>query len=173
MNVECPKCGSMEFTKVSMVYAEGISNLEARSRGWGLLFGSGGADLGFGSFRTRGEVQTRLSQKLSPPRKWYYWKIVFGGLIGLLVLEFILGYVDTFLRAGGDFNHQLAWFGYGYLGVLALVVVLAFRYNIAVFPKRHRVWDRSFMCRSCGHIAQISPPLDPPRQAVVREASRS
>lgn len=111
MNVECPKCGSMEFKKLSLVNAEGSSILNASSHGWGILAGSGGADLGFGKFRTRGEIQSRLSQKLSPPRKWSYWKIAFGGLIGLMILEFIFGYVDTFLRTGGNFTQQLAWFG--------------------------------------------------------------
>lgn len=104
----CPQCGSTEFTKLSLIYADGFSNLDAQSRGWGFLVGSGGADLGFGKFRTRGAIQTRLSQKASPPRKWSYWKILFGGLIGLWVLEFFLGYIDSFLHYGGNFNQQLA-----------------------------------------------------------------
>jgi hypothetical protein len=90
MNIECPKCNSTEFTKLSLIHAQGFSDVEARSRGCGLLFGSGGADLAFGSFRTKGEIQTRLSQRVSPRHKWSYWKIVVGGLIGLLILEFIL-----------------------------------------------------------------------------------
>ncbi len=53
MNIECPQCGSTEFTKLSLVYAEGFSDLNASSRGWGLLVGGGGADLGFGNVRTR------------------------------------------------------------------------------------------------------------------------
>jgi hypothetical protein len=169
MNIECPKCNSTEFTKLSLIHAQGFSDVEARSRGSGLLFGSGGADLAFGSFTTKGEIQTRLSQRVSPPDKWSYWKIVVGGLIGLLILEFILGYVDTLLRIGGNFSQQLAWFGYGYLGVVALILTLAFRYNFAVFPKRHRIWNCSFMCRSCGHIAQLRPPSNPSGQAFIRE----
>ncbi|MGH9400705.1 MAG: hypothetical protein ACRD2P_01200 [Terriglobia bacterium] len=58
MNIECPKCGSTEFTKLSLIHAEGLSGLNAHSCGWGLMFGSGGADLGFGKFRTKGEIQT-------------------------------------------------------------------------------------------------------------------
>jgi len=171
MNIECPKCKSKEFTKLSLLYATGFSDIETRSRGWGILFGSG-ADLAFGKFRTKGEVQTRLSQNVAPPRKWSYRKIVFGGLLGLLILDFILGYVDTFLRTGGNVNQQFAWFGYGYLGMVAFILFLAFRYNFTVFPRRYRVWNRSFMCRSCGHIAQLSLPIDPSGQALVRAASR-
>ncbi|HEV2500729.1 MAG TPA: hypothetical protein VGY31_14220 [Terriglobia bacterium] len=172
MNVECPQCGSNEFTKLSLVYAQGFSNLEARSRGWGLIFGSGGADLGFGKFRTKGEIQTRLSQNVSPPRKWSCWKILFWGLIGLMVLEFILGYADSFLRIGGNFNQQLAWFGYSYLGVVAFILCLAFRYNFSVFPRRFRFWNRSFMCRRCGHILRLPTPSDPASRAVIRGVQR-
>lgn len=170
MNIECPQCGSNEFTKLSLVCAQGFSNLEARSRGWGLMFGNGGADLGFGKFRTKGEIQTRLSQKVSPPSKWSYWKILFWGLIGLLVLEFILGYVDTFLRVSRNFDQQLTWFGYGYLGVVAFILCLAVRHNFSVFPRHFHMWNRSFMCRRCGHVLQLPEPNHPADQALVREA---
>ncbi len=152
MNIECPQCGSTEFKKLSLVYAEGLSDLNACSRGWGLLVGGGGADLGFGKVRTKGQIQTRLSQRVSPPRKWSYWKILLGGLIGMLVVEFVLGYIDTFLRAGGNFNQQLAWFGYAWLGLVGLVLCLAARHNLGLYPRRYRLWDRSFMCRGCGQI---------------------
>lgn len=138
MNTQCPQCGSTEFRKLSLIYAESMSDLDTRSRDWGLLIGSGGADLGFGRFRTKGQIQSRLSQKVAPPRKWSYWKILVGGLIGLLVLEFILGYVDTFLRVGGNFNQQLAWFGYTWLGIVAFLLCITFRHNVSTVPKvRH------------------------------------
>lgn len=168
MNIECPECGSAEFTRVSLIYAQGLSDLDARSRGWGILIGSGGADLGFGSFRTKGQIQSRLSQKVSPPCKLSYWKIALGGLIGLMILEFILGYVDTFLHTGGNFNQQLAWCGYAWLGLVAIMICLAVRHNFGVFPRRHRVWDRSFMCRRCGHVLQLHQTLDSARQALRR-----
>jgi hypothetical protein len=169
MKVECAQCGSTKFTKLSLIYAEGRSDLNARSRGWGILVGSGGADLGFGKFRTKGEIQTRLSQRLSLPRKWPYWKIALAGLIGMLVLEFTLGYVDTFLRTGGNFNQQLAWFGYAWLGLVVLIFFLAVRHNVGLYPRRYRLWDRSFMCRGCGHIVQLDRTSDPRGQAFIRE----
>jgi hypothetical protein len=157
-------------TKLSLIYSEGFSNLKARSAGWGLVFGAGGADLAFGRLRTAGKIQTRLSQKVSPPHKWSYRKILSSGLVGLLVLEFILGYVDTFLRFGGNFNQQLAWFGYSYLGFVAIIICLAVRHNFGAFPSRYRVWDRSFMCRRCGEIVKLPQPADLPKQSLVREA---
>lgn len=153
MKIECPQCGSTELTKLSLIHAAGLSDLNARSRGWGLLVGSGGADLGFGTFKTKGEIQTRLSQKVSPPRKWSYLKILFGGLIGLFVLEFILGYFDTFLRFGGNFNQQLTWFGYSWLAIVGFILCLAVRNNLGIYPRRYCRWNRSFMCRRCGQVS--------------------
>lgn len=172
MNIECPQCGSTEFKKLSLVYAEGFSDLNARSRGWGLLVGSGGAELGFGKFRTRGEIQSRLSQKVSPPRKWSYWRIVFGGLIGLVVLEFILGYTDMLLRAQAHFKHQLAWLWYGWLGIVAFVLCVTFRHNIWRVPKLYRRWDRSFICRRCGHVLQLVEEIESASPKPVGEAQR-
>lgn len=143
--------------------------MNASSRGWNILVGSGGADLGFGNVRTKGQIQTRLSQRASPPRKWPYRKIALAGLIGMLILEFILGYVDTFLRTGGNFNHQLAWFGYAWLGLVVLIFSLAVRHNLGLYPRRHRLWDCSFMCRACGHIVQLDRTSDPRGPAFIRE----
>lgn len=170
MNIECPQCGSNEFTKLSLVYAQGFSDLNAHSRGWGLIFESAGADFGFGKFRTKGKIQTQLSQYVSPPRKWSYWKIVFGGLIGLLVFEFILGYLDTFLRIGGNFNQQLAWFGYSWLGIFAFIFCLAVRHNFGIYPRRYRIWDRSVMCRCCGQALQLPEAGNSASHALIREA---
>ena len=158
MKIECPKCGSMEFKKLSLVYVEGLSDLKARSRGWGVLVGSSGTNLGFEKFTTTGEIQSRLSQQVSPPHKRSYWKIVFGGLVGLLVLEFMLGYMDMFLRASGTFNQQLTWFGYSWLGILVFILGVTFRHNVWTVPKGYRAWDRSFMCRLCGGILKYPQP---------------
>ncbi len=133
-------------------------SLNARSRGWDLIVGSSGAELGFGKFGTTGEVQPRLSQKVSPPRKWSYCKIVFGGLIGLLVLEFILGCLDSFLRIGANFNQQFAWFGNVWLGLVAFILCVTFRHNVWTVPKRRCLWERSFVCRRCGHVVEGHPP---------------
>lgn len=173
MKIECPQCGSTELTKLSLIHATGLSDLNARSRGWGVLFGSGGTDLGFGTFKTKGEIQTRLSQKVSPPRKRSYLKILIGGLIGFFVLEFILGYFDTFLRFGGNFDQQLTWFGYGWLGIIAFILCITFRHNAWTVPKRYQVWDQSSMCCSCGHIAQLDQPGDPCGHAFIRQARSS
>lgn len=157
--MECPRCGSTEFTKLSLLYEQGSSTFHARSGGVGLAIGTGGADLVLGQARTKGEFQTKLSNRVSPPHKWSYWKTVTGGLIGLLVLEFILGYAHTFLGYGGNFRQQISWLGWSYVGFLVFVLGLVVSYNSRTFPKRYRAWDRSYICRRCGHVIQVEQPV--------------
>jgi hypothetical protein len=170
MNMQCPQCGSAEFRKLSLVYAEGVSKFKAHSRGWGNLFGSGGASLLFGRFKTKGEIQTSLSRNASPPRKCSYWRIIVWGLIGLPVLDFALGITSNRLPFAGDFVRQVTWFGLSYLAVLALILAFACSKNFWEFPKRHRLWDRSFICRSCGRVLQLPQASDASSQPLVREA---
>jgi hypothetical protein len=167
--MECPRCTSTEFTKLSLLYEQGSSTFQSRSGGLGLAIGTG-ADLVLGQARTKGEIQTRLSNKVSPPRKWSYWKTVVSGLIGLLVLEFSLGYAHTFLGYAGNFNQQLSWIGWSYFGFLVFLLGLAVWCNSRVFPKKYHAWDRSFMCRRCGHIVEVerSAPSQPHLAQEVR-----
>lgn len=155
--MECPRCASTEFTRLSLLYEQGSSTFHARSGGLGLAIGTG-ADLVLGHARTKAEIQTRLSNKVSPPRKWSYWKTVVAGLVGLMVLEFCLGYAHTFLGYGGNIRQQLDWLGWSYLGLLVFALGLVVWYNWRVFPRRYRAWDHSFMCRRCGHVMQVARP---------------
>ena len=55
MNMQCPQCGSPEFTKLSLVYAHGFSEAESQSRFWGFSFGE--PAFGYGRAKTRGHLQ--------------------------------------------------------------------------------------------------------------------
>jgi hypothetical protein len=165
MKVTCPQCGSREFRKLSLVYAEGFSKLKM----WGILAGTGGGDLAFGRFRTKGGVQTALSRKVAPPAKMSYWKILRWSFVGLFILVFSIGYTDTFLLRGRSFQLQFGWILYPYLWTVLFILCFAFWCNRRVVPRRYRLWDRSFMCCSCGHILQIAEPSDSPDRALARE----
>lgn len=169
MNMECLRCRSTEFTKLSLVYEQGSSTLRASSGGLGLAIGTGGADLVLGRARTKGEIRTKLATRISPPHKWSYWKSVVGGLIGLMALQFALGYAHTFLGSGGNFRQQLNWLGWSYFGFLVFVLGVVLWYNSRVFPKRYRIWDCSFMCRRCGHVFQVERPAAP-QPHLIQEA---
>jgi hypothetical protein len=159
MNIECPQCGSTEFTKLSLVYAQGFSNLEARSRGLGLVFGSGGPDIAFGRAKTKGQLQSKLSEAVSPPRKWSIWRVFFWGLVGFPCVEFAFESLGGTLSLSGlwsNFSTDVTWLVYGYLALMTLVLLLTLWHNYGIFPARRRVWDRSFMCRRCGHVVEVS-----------------
>ena len=169
--MECLQCGSTDLTKLSLVYEQGSSTLHARSDGLGLAIWTGGANLVLRRARTKGEIETILSKRVSPPHKWSYWKTVVGGLIGLMVLEFTLGYAHTFLGFGGNFNRQLPWLLWSYLCLLVFVLSMVVWYNSLVFPEQYRIWDRSFMCRRCGHVIQVE--LITPSQPHLIQGARS
>jgi hypothetical protein len=43
------------------------------------------------------------------------------------------------------------------ISFFALVILaVLWRYNCRIFPRRHDLWNRSFMCRRCGQIFQPS-----------------
>ncbi|MGH9444671.1 MAG: hypothetical protein ACRD3O_02925 [Terriglobia bacterium] len=77
--------------------------------------------------------------------------------------------MDALLRAGADFNQQLAWFGYAWLGLVAFILCVTFRHNVWTVSKRHRLWERWFMCRRCGRIAERPQPDGDAFQAIVCE----
>jgi hypothetical protein len=157
VNMECSECGSTEFTRLALVYAQGFSELKARSRGWGLGLALEGPVLGFGRARTQGSLQTKLSQVASPPRKKSYWKIIkWGSLISAMVWWGLL-YLTALPGGPKTLRNLFPWIEYFNAGLFILALGLTCRYNGFIFPKRYASWDRSFMCRRCGNVAQWTP----------------
>jgi len=155
--MQCPRCKSEDVIKLSLVNSEGLSDIDTRSRGYGLMLGDNGLALGFGKFKTTGTSQTRLSELASPPRKKHYFIVIFGWLLGLLILGWLLGYVTTITHAPeARFEQHFRRIAYGLSSLAAVALVVFWRYNHMVFPPRLRLWNRSFMCRRCGEIFQTS-----------------
>src|SRR5438128_1895045 len=98
MSIQCPNCRSEDLVKTSILYAEGLSDLEAQTRGIGIAFTGPGLALGFGRARTSGTLQTRLSKQAGPPRKKRYRYIVMAWILGLLIGEILLSYVGMLTR---------------------------------------------------------------------------
>jgi hypothetical protein len=170
MNAECEKCGSTDFTKLSLIYEQGFSELKTRSRGWGAGFGIEGAALGFGRAKTAGHFQSKLSRAVSPPGKMSYWKVIKWGLLVSLIVWWVL--FNLTAAPGGprllapDFPFIACANG----GLLVFLLWVVWRYNRLVFPGRYANWDSSFMCTRCGHIVQLNPRIEhsPEAQQEVR-----
>jgi hypothetical protein len=73
---KCPKCGSADLKKVSLVYQDGLSQTKSRSRLFGFLLGTAGPAIVTGASVRCGTQQSDLSQSLNPPSKWSYTRLV-------------------------------------------------------------------------------------------------
>src|SRR5438128_2067875 len=144
MSTQCPNCQSEDLVRTSILYAEGLSDLDAQTRGIGIVFAGPGPVLGFGRARTSGTLQTRRSKQASPPRKKRYRYIVIAWIAGLLVGEILLSYIATLTRTPESrFEQQLTYFGWA-LSTLALLTFLIFWiFNRVLLPTLHHRWERS------------------------------
>ena len=155
--MQCAKCNSEDVVTPSLVHAAGLSDVETRSRGPLWVFGDGGLLLGFGSTKAIGTSQTHLSKLAEPPPKKRYRHVILAWLIGLfragpLMDAFTASekHSDTLLRQ--DFQT----FAYVFSAVVVLGFVILWRSDHVTFPRRGKVWNRSFMCRCCGEMFQAS-----------------
>jgi hypothetical protein len=154
MSIQCPNCRSEDLVRTSIVYAEGLSDLDAQTRAIGMAFAGPGPTLGFGRARTSGTLQTRLSKQASPPRKWRYRYIVIAWILGLLVSEILLGYVAGLMRTPEiQFEQQLVHLGWAYSALALVALSIFWMFNRILLPTIYRRWEDSLMCRRCGNIS--------------------
>lgn len=130
----CPKCGSENTQKFSLIHAGGTSG----SVGLGVGT-TGHGDVGAGVMASRN--QSTLAKRCAPPTK----------------ME-ISGAVAFFLVAGGVL--WLMWSGWAFVvaAVLsALMIAGAVNYNKTEFPKKFAAWNSRFLCMRCGHEFSVEP----------------
>jgi hypothetical protein len=157
--MQCPKCKSDDAVKLSLVHAAGFSDLKTRSSGHAWALGDGGLLLGFGTSKAPGTSQTQLSKLAAPPQKKRYRHVILAWFIGLLMAGPLIA-VFTASAANPDplIRHDFQIFAYISSASVAFVLAALWGFNRSIFPRRHEIWDRSFMCRDCGEIFQVSPP---------------
>jgi hypothetical protein len=157
MDLRCPDCNSADLKRLSLVYQEGLSRVNTRSRLLALVFGEGGPDLVVGRAATHGVQQTELSRTRKPPVKWSYRRLIFRAT----TLTFLaLGAYIVFVALGTPPVSTLPLKLYVFLApVVFLVLALAvWRHNHLTFPKEYARWDRSFICQRCGAVSQHEVP---------------
>lgn len=142
-DLACPSCKSDATQKLSIVFENGISDVNTTSRSVGLGVGRGGLALGGAKIKTEGTSQTAASQKAAPPAKKPYLKpllYIFAAMIiaSIFLNGLVLGPLVT-----------LAWLG----GSIAYIVT-ARKFNSQVWPELFAQWDRSFVCSRCSHTFQ-------------------
>jgi len=157
--MQCPRCKSDDAVKLSLVHAAGLSDIETRSRGHAWALGDGGLLLGVGNLTTTGTSQTQLSKLSAPPRKKRYRHVILAWLIGLVMAGPLIA-VLTASAANPDalIRHDFQIFAYISSAIVAIGLAALWSFNRMIFPRRHEIWNRTFLCRRCGETFQVPPP---------------
>lgn len=152
VELQCPKCGSIDLKKVSLVYQDGLGHSKSRSRLIGFVFGGPGTGIVTGASVKHGMLQSDLSKSLNPPVKWSYAKLVAGSFA--LTCFALFAYV-IFVSASAPPVSTLPVKLYVFLAPFAFVLLTAlfWRHNHLVYPRQFTEWDRSFLCQRCGTVS--------------------
>ncbi len=151
MDLRCPKCNSSDLKKVSLAYQEGLFRTDARTRIRGVLVGSNGPNLLVGGAATSGIQQSALSERLRPPKKWSYFKLVtwfaLASFVGLVVyIHAVMASSSTASSLPVKVCALICSFLFVSAGVLTR------RHNHSIYPRQYAHWDRSFVCQRCGGV---------------------
>jgi hypothetical protein len=152
MDMRYPNCNSTELKKVSLAYEEGLFRSESRTRIRGVLVGGGGPHIIVGNAVTKGMHQTMLSERLSPPQKWSYLKLV--GRFAALSFVALVIYVHC-VMASASTSSSLPSKLYRLITscVFVLLVFLTWKHNHFTHAQRYGEWNRCFICERCGALS--------------------
>ena len=150
MELQCPNCGSKDLKGVSLVYQEGLSRIQAKSRLKGLSLGDNGVNVIVGTAATSGIQWTELF-KLRPPIKWSYARLSLS--TGLMAITALVVYVHKVMAGSAVSSAPIVIVGG--LGLMTFLVLLfvVWRHNQVGYPRQLAEWQRSFVCHRCGAIS--------------------
>ena len=100
-HLDCTACQSRQTKRLSVVYEQGLSNINTASNTGGMGLGFGGLGVGIARSRTRGVSQTALSQKAAPPAKMGYAK-------PLVTIFVVYAFLNIFDSQGANIANILA-----------------------------------------------------------------
>jgi hypothetical protein len=152
MELRCPSCNGTDLKRISLAYQEGLYRVDTRTRLQAFLLGSDGPDVIVGRAMTQGIHQTQLSDRLRPPVKWSYLKLI--GWSALVSFAALIGYVHSVMSS----STRASAFPVG-IGTVVLAAVFVFllglfwRHNQLIYPRQHAEWSLSFICQRCGAVS--------------------
>lgn len=151
MELRCPGCGSSNLKKLTLVYQEGLSRAESRSRFRGFMFADDGIDLIVGGATTKKIQQTRLSKNLGPPRKWSYLKLLCWWVVVCFVI--LGGYVRSIMLGPPNVStlQALPLVLILFLALFVVVFVI-WLHNRLAYPRELARWNHSYLCQCCGLV---------------------
>lgn len=147
MSLNCPKCGTENTQKLSIIHSSGFTNINTTSSGVGIGIGKSGIGVGVGSGSTTGTHQNALSATYSPPPKAKDGMNVFVALVSFLIFPFLLFNFKVDVVMISSIIFCVCFF------LLAVNSVRSnSKYNREVWPKLYDEWQRSFLCLRCEHV---------------------
>ena len=151
----CPECGSSNVKRLSLIYEQGISDLDGYATG---PFITVKGDWGWGVEKVTGSSQTISSQMAAPPE--------INSPIFMIILTFVIGFINIFgielflrglIRLIPLFEIRLFLAKSVYpLGLLfGMVVPLIFLVNVVLhgrrtYDRKISDWHDTFQCQTCG-----------------------
>ena len=155
MDLRCPKCNSTDLKRVSLAHEEGLFQNESRTRLRTVVVGGGGPDLVVGRATTRGTEKSVLSEKLTPPAKWSYLKVIGWSVLVFLFAGWLVFYVNTVTtNATTVSSAPLTFFALISGAIFAPLLFLVWRHNHSSYQTQYARWDKSFICERCGTVSQ-------------------
>ena len=132
--MNCPTCGSDDWKAASLVYQEGLTNVDTATKSVGLGVGGGHVGVGIGRGKTKGVHQTALSKQAAPPQDNSIGAVFFVGLV--------------FTGVIGLFYHF--WWVISLLCVVG--IVSTWNSDSEKRAKQLELYNKKRVCQRCGHI---------------------
>jgi hypothetical protein len=136
----CPKCGSEDTKKLSVLWRDGVQSINTRTAGVGVA----GGRLGVGVAATQGIAQSASSQIAAPPTpkevKGLGWAVLFGFIAFTSITQLSVG--------GFIFAAIFAWLSYS---AFKRWTALG-EYNKNVHPGLLREWESTYRCGRCENM---------------------
>ena len=153
MDLRCPKCNSSDLKSVSVVFQEGRFSVNTSSRLRGVAVGAGGPAVVIGRATTRGQQQSDLSKKLSPPKKWSYGKLILWS-VGVSFVALIVYVRSVMSHPGPASSLPVTLYAVMFPVAIALLLAAIWRHNHSSYSREYAEWSRSFVCERCGTVTQ-------------------
>lgn len=132
--MSCPACGSDDWKTASLVYQEGLTNVDTATKSVGLGVGGGHVGVGIGRGKTKGIHQTALSKQAAPPQD----NSIRTNCVALAVLTFLFGFLVNSV-----------WI---LTGLFILGAVVFWKSGGIKREQQLSAYAAKRVCQRCGHI---------------------
>ena len=143
----CPNCHSANIQKLSVVYNEGHTDIDFRSK-----------DTSWSNskeYRTKGVQETKLAASAAPPREESYLGAILCVAFLYVIVRVIVSIVFAFLISKETVALLEKFVPWGINLIFVYLLFICLR-NVHAYQKRYPQmldeWKHSWICKKCGHV---------------------